>query len=282
MWVCVIAACGLMGAGGQPVVPSTPSTPAAPAPSADNATKATVADEAFSKRLEAVDAAMAKVVDLRADFEQRRHTLLLKKPLVSKGTVLTKGGGSGAGVGGRVRWDTTEPRASSMVIGDGEIRMYYPADKLVEVYPVGEGFKDLAGAPLPRLSVLKERFEVAAIGAKEMGVASVASNEVAVLLTPRSAELRKHVASVKVLIDESRPAATKVVMTDPEGEETEILFTNIRLNAGVKDDEVVLKLPEGVRVSRPLGDGKGAKGGGEGEPSKPAVPSPSTAPEKKP
>lgn len=279
MWVGFILVCGTVGLAVQPA-PSAPSAPSSQTPGLATpaaGTEPSAAESAFVKRLEAVDAAMAKVVDLRADFEQRRHTALLKKPLVSKGVVLTKAAAGGNASEGRVRWDTAEPRASSMVIGDGEIRMYYPADKLVEVYPVGEGFKDLAGAPLPRLSVLRERFEIAAIGAKEMGVASVSANEVAVLLTPKSAELRKHVASVKVLIDESRPAATKVVMTDPEGEETEILFSNIRLNAGVRDEEVVLKLPDGVRVSRPLGEGKGAK---ENEPAKSVPASPSVAPEK--
>lgn len=217
------------------------------------------------KRLEAVDTAMAKVVDLRADFEQRRHTPLLKKPLVSKGEVLTKGE--------RVRWDTATPRASSLVIGGGEIRMYYPADKLVEIYPVGEGFKDLAGAPLPRLSVLRERFDMSPLPSKEIGADESETKFMALRLTPKNADLRKHVTTVKVLLDTARGVATKVVMTDPEGEETEILFSNIRLNSGVKDDEVSLKLPDEVRVSRPLGDGKGTKQGvGEKTDPKPVTP----------
>jgi outer membrane lipoprotein-sorting protein len=238
----VIAVMGL-GASGVVAQPQ----PKEPAP----AVAAQPADDAFNKRLEAVDAAMGKVTDLRADFEQRRHTALLKKPLVSKGVVLTKGD--------KVRWDTATPRASSMVISPSEIKLYYPADKLVEVYPVGEGFKDLAGAPLPRLSVLRARFEIAPLGVKELGGDEGDKNLVAVVLTPKSEEMRKHVVSVKVLIDSSKPAATKVVMSDSEGEETEILFSSVKLNSGVKDDELVLKLPEGVRVSKPLGEGKGAK-----------------------
>jgi len=244
------AACVSVGFAAQPSAPApsalAPLTPAEAAKSASDA----AAKQQFETRLEVVDAAMAKVLDLRADFEQRRHTPLLKKPIVSSGVVLS--------MGDRVRWDTVAPRASSMLMGAGEIKMYYPADKLVEVYPVGEGFKDLAGAPLPRLSVLKAGFDIAPLTPRDLGVKDADSKLLAVLLTPKLDDIQKHVTSVKVLIDESLPAATKVVMTDRDGEETEILFTNVRLNGGVKANEFELKLPEGVRISRPLGEGQGA------------------------
>ena len=251
--ICVVltlAACAFVGMAAQSSAPAQPVSSPAVAAAPAKASADAAANERFAKRLEVVDAAIAKVLDLRADFEQRRHTSLLKKPIVSTGLVLSKGE--------RVRWDTAAPRASSMLMVAGEIRMFYPADKLVEVYPVGEGFKDLAGAPLPRLSVLKTRFDISPLTPRDLGVNDPDSKLLAVLLTPKLDDLRKHVASVKVLIDESLPAATKLIMTDLEGERTEILFTNIRLNAGVKEDELELKLPEGVRISRPLGEGKGA------------------------
>lgn len=241
----------VLTAAGQPIAPFAPAAPAASSEPVKTA-GATRDDERFVKRLEAVDAAMATVVDLRADFEQRRHTPLLKKPLVSSGVVLTKGD--------LVRWDTATPHASSLLIGRGAIQMYYPSEKLVEVYPIGEGFKDLAGAPLPRLSVLRARFDIAPLPSDDPGVRSRDANLLAVRLTPRSDDVRKHIASVNVFIDESRPVATRVVMTDPDGEVTEIVFSNIRLNSGVKDDEIDPKLPAGVRVSRPLGDSKGGPG----------------------
>lgn len=238
--------------------PAGPDAPPAAGPGAE--TKVSSADAAkFAARLAAVDEGMAKVTDLRADFEQRRRTPLLKRPLVSKGTVLTKGD--------VVRWDTTSPRESTLVIGHGSIQMFYPEDKLVEVYPVGEGFKDLAGAPLPRLAVLRERFELSPLAASDPAMKGEDAHLLGVLLTPKSDELRKHVTSVKVIIDETGPAAKKVVITDPEGEETQIIFSDTRLNRGVRNDELELKLPEGVRVSKPLGEGRTpqADGGAGGE-----------------
>jgi len=224
--------------------PAVESTPAAPATTAVEAA-------AFERRLEAVDAAMAGVVDLRADFEQRRHTPLLKRPLTSKGVVVS--------MGDRVRWDTTAPRPSSLVVGGGSISVYYPEDRLLEAYPVNEGFRDMAGGPLPRLSELRKRFDIAPLtpGAGESG-----EKVLEIRLTPKSEELRAHVESIEVVIDEARPAARRVTITDPDGERTEIDFRNVRLNTGVKVGEVELKVPPGTRVSRPLGDTSSGDAGG--------------------
>jgi hypothetical protein len=55
------------------------------------------------------------------------------------------------------------------------------------------------------------------------------------------------------------PVATKVILTDVEGERTEIIFRSVRVNTGTKQEEIDLRLPEGVRVSHPLGTKAGEK-----------------------
>lgn len=228
---------------GQPPAASLPTRPTAvPAPHADGPGE----DARFLARLQAVDAAMARVADLRADFVQTRHTPLLKKPLVSTGVVLTKGD--------QARWDTATPRASSLRIGPRAIRIYYPADQLVEEYPVDEGFKHLAGTPLPRLSVLRANFEITRLEPKDVDASRANLPLLALQLTPTSERVRSHLASVRVLIDESVPSATMIVLTDADGEVTRIEFRNVTLNRGVRDEEIDPKLPAGVRVSRPLGE----------------------------
>ncbi len=49
---------------------------------------ATPALAAFNKHLEDIDAAVAKIQDVRAKFEQRRQTPLLKKPMTPRCTFL--------------------------------------------------------------------------------------------------------------------------------------------------------------------------------------------------
>lgn len=226
-----------------------PDVPSIPAVQSDKSTGRQ--DAEFDKRLEAIDAAIVKMTDLQAEFEQTRRTPLIKKPLVSSGRVRCKGD--------LVRWDTTKPRESSLLIGHGVIRVFYPEDKLVEEYPVDEGFRDLAGAPLPRLAVLKARFDVAELATKELSGNDADKNLLAVLLTPKSKELLKHVATVKVLIDVSINAATKIVITDADGDVTETSFRNVKINSGLTTEEVDPKFPGDVRVSRPLGEQKAAE-----------------------
>jgi len=198
------------------------------------------------ERLERVDAKMAAVRDIRADFEQRKKTAMLKKPLVSKGRLLSKGE--------TVLWDTREPRRMSLLVTASEVRMFYPDDKLVEIYPLDARFKGAAGGPLPRLGTLRERFELAELDVKEFDVTGPTDGLLGLRLTPKSDELRRHIASVRVLIDERVPCATRVVITDPDGEQTEIRFSSVKINTGVADAELKLDLPEGVKVSRPIPD----------------------------
>lgn len=216
-----------------------------PVPSATPESKAS--QSPFEKRLLDIDAKMAAITDLRADFEQRKKTSLLKKPLVSRGTLVCKGE--------TVLWSTTSPRKSEMLVGAGKVTVYYPDDALAEVYSMGAGFRDAAGGPLPRLSKLKETFDFAELDVKQVSPGMEARDlkgRIAVKLTPKTAELKQHVASVRVLIDESVPCSDRIVIVDPDGDETELLFTGVKINTGMKDAELELKLPEGTKVSTPV------------------------------
>lgn len=202
---------------------------------------------AWEARLALIDSKLAEVKDLRADFVQRKKTALLKKPIESRGTIISKGA--------RVLWQTREPRPTGMLVNETEVRVYYPDDKLVEVFPLGTGFRDATGGPLPRLDQLRERFDFFELDAKELSDAPDRSHLVAMHLTPKADELKEHIAWVRVLIDDSIPCANRIIVADPDGDETEMRFSHVRINTDVTDAQVELDLPEGVRVSRPLSGG---------------------------
>jgi len=268
-----------LGFAATPPMVSPPTSAASVAPSGQSPAAKT-ADPALEKRLAALDAAIAKTVDFKANFEQRKYTPLLKKPMVSKGVLTSKGG--------LVKWETTEPRLVTILIDPltkespptgaaqpvpspnssnsqsetpatapelaGEMRVYYPSDQLCEIYPIGGALIDFASAPLPRLTELRGRFTIESVAPAQLGSAADDPALLGLLLLPKTAEIRKHLESIKLLIDETIPAATKIVITDAEGERTEIALTSIRINSGLKDTDVQLTLPDGVRLSRPLGN----------------------------
>lgn len=194
--------------------------------------------------LEDIDARAAKVTDLTGDFEQRKFTPLLKKPLVSSGKVRVRGP--------VVRWDTDKPSPSIMRIDDKELRIYYPDQKVVEVYPIGEDMRRLSSSPLPRLESIRSQFAISRIEAKDLDPDADPAKVVAMRLTPTAPGLKEHITSVRVLIDVASACTLRMEMTDPDGERTLIVFTQVKINPGVAEADVALKVPSGVRELRPL------------------------------
>jgi outer membrane lipoprotein-sorting protein len=200
----------------------------------------------LQRQLKAIEAATAEVTDLQADFIQRRYTPLLKRPMVSKGTVVA--------VENRMRWDTVSPSKSSMLVGPTSIELFYPADALIEVYPVDRGFMDLAGVPMPKLSGLQARFDIYLLTTRDLDSEADPEQFLAIELIPKTQDLRDYVTSVKMLIDQHRSLATKVIMTGPDGDRTAISFSNIQINTGIDATRTHLSAPEGTRRVMPMGD----------------------------
>src|SRR5438067_2441003 len=129
---------------------SSVAAPASAPTSAPAATAPAVANPALAARLADIDARAGKIKDFTARFEQKKFTTLLKKPLVSSGTIRV--------VGPVVRWDTDKPDPAVLYSDGREFRMYYPRQKSLEVYPIDRRMADLAASPLPRLTSLRDHF----------------------------------------------------------------------------------------------------------------------------
>ncbi len=196
-------------------------------------------------RLEEIDKRIGAITDLRAEFEQRRHTPLLKAPMVSSGRVVLKSE--------RVRWDTVRPRPSVMTIDRHEVRIHDPEAGVLEVYEVGGSLAEFSGSPLPRLETLRKTFSFAAMAPSDLGVPAGGDRYVGIELAPVTEDLREHVSRVRVVLDASVPCVSVIEILDADGERTEIRFTEVRTNTGVKDSELTLEVPAGTRVSRPMG-----------------------------
>jgi outer membrane lipoprotein-sorting protein len=209
-------------------------------------------DPALLKRLEAIDARAAGMTDLSAKFKQEKFTALLKKPLVSSGTVRVKGT--------RVRWDTELPEPAVLFMDSKEIRLYYPGQKIVEVYPIDQKLAELAASPLPRLATLQQHFSVEQIPLRELGADGATDDQqIALKLTPADASLREHLQFVRVLLDVGASHILKAETTDADDDRTVITFTDVKPNAGLKDEDLNLVVPPGTKESRPL---EGVSGGG--------------------
>lgn len=189
-------------------------------------------------RLDAIDRKAGDIIDLTASFEQEKHSPLLKKPLVSKGTVRAKGSA--------MLWTTDSPRKTVMRVDPKSLQILYVDDKVLEVYPVDGKLAQLAASPLPRLSLLREQFTIEKINDQ---------NDVLTLtLKPGDEKLKEHVDQVVVTIDVASAVIRAFELTDPDGERTVIRFSDHRINTGLDDASLELTPPAGTKVVRPLGD----------------------------
>jgi outer membrane lipoprotein-sorting protein len=188
-------------------------------------------------RLEAIDKTAAAIADLTATFEQEKHSPLLKKPLVSKGTVLAKGSA--------MLWTTDSPRKTVMRVDAKSLQILYVDDKVLEVYPVDGKLGQLAASPLPRLALLKEQFTIEKI--------DEADDALTLTLKPADDKLKEHVDQVVVTIDKTAAVIRSFELTDPDGERTVIRFSGHRVNTGIEDASLELKPPAGTKIVHPLG-----------------------------
>jgi outer membrane lipoprotein-sorting protein len=208
-------------------------------------------DPALNKQLEEIDARGAKIKDFTSDFRQEKFTALLKKPLVSSGVVRVSGP--------VIRWDTKQPETEVLYSDGKEVRMYYPAQKLLEIYAIDQRLGELASSPLPRLQTLREHFTMEKSDGKRFHPPK--DRQVLPLrLVPREEALRQHVDEVDVLLDVTAAHILELEIVDADGDRTHVTFSGFKLDTGVTPDDLKLTVPAGTIVSRPL-EGKREQAG---------------------
>ena len=227
---------------------------APPPPASAPTSRPANVDPATWQRMLDIDRRAGEIHDLTADFEQQKFTAMLKKPLVSTGRVFVRGS--------RMLWDTLKPEPNVLQITDRDVRIYYPQQKTIEVYQVEQKLSELAASPVPRLAVLQQHFAFEPIPVTEMGETD-GERFFAVRMTPSDAELRRHVEQVRVLLDAQRGLIIRLEMRDSDGDRTLVTFSNVKTNVGLKDADLELRAPAGVKVTRPLAAVEGSPPAGQ-------------------
>src|SRR5439155_16208938 len=170
-------------------------------------------DPALWTRMVEINGRSQNIANLTADFEQRKVTPMLKRPLISTGRVTV--------AGASMRWDTTKPEPTVMLVDEKQVQLYYPKQKTLEIYHVDEHLGSLAASPLPRLDVLKKFFTFEQLPESD-------SSKLALRMTPIDPALREHVEQVRVLLDVASGYILRAEMVDSDGDRTIIAFSNIQ------------------------------------------------------
>src|SRR5688572_26922132 len=163
-WLSMLVLMLLVTAQGQTTTTTTTTTAPASQP-----------NDEFAQRLEAIDRLAGTHQAITADFVQEKRSPLLRKPLLSRGTVRAQGGAA--------LWKTTEPEPSEMSVGPQMLRIYYPKQKTIEEYSVQQQLGMLAASPLPRLDNIRQSFSISPADGS-------ANDIVMVRMEPLQAEVR--------------------------------------------------------------------------------------------
>ncbi|MHC5026422.1 MAG: LolA family protein [Planctomycetota bacterium] len=214
----------------------------------------------FEALLRRLDERSATVTNLVAAFRQEKHTALLRRPLVSTGRVRV--------LPPLIRWDTERPFPSNMLVAADSVRIFYPEQATLEIYPLDDRLGRMATSPLLRIDPLREHFDLAAGTAPDdepstgPGVGpGVGAPLVHLLLTPTADALKKHISEVRLAVDEATATVRRAEIIDASNQRTTLHFEGIELNQDLVADDLVLKPPPGVTVVRPLQRKTGATGG---------------------
>ncbi len=206
-------------------------------------------DNTFGVLLALLDEKAANITDLSATFTQEKHTAILRRPLVSSGTVRVRPP--------LVRWDTDKPYASNMLVSKKEVRIYYPDQATVEIYDLTGQLGQLAASPIFRLKALREHFTIerAPLRENEKPVAG----RVELRLTPRAKALRDHLQEIRLSVDEDSALVRRAEIVNSDGERTVMKFDRIKVNPGLSASALVLDIPPGTDIVRPLETGSGKR-----------------------
>jgi outer membrane lipoprotein-sorting protein len=201
-------------------------------------------DATLESQLHQVDAAAQRVKDLTAHFEQDKFTALLTRPLVSTGMV--------RGAGSVIRWDTEQPEPCSLIADQKTVRLYYPKQKLEEIYPIDQQIANLLSSPVPRLASIERYFTIERAGANDLPKNMPIKENLALRLTPGDEGLARHVRQVLVLLDIKTGLTLMVQTIDSDGDRTQITFSDARVNSGIEAGSLELNVPADTTISHPL------------------------------
>ena len=176
---------------------------------------------------------------LQANFREERRMSMLKEPVVSQGKIWFT-------IPDKIRRDIGGNTPSTTVINGRKMVIFYPKFKEEEVY-------DLEKRPM-----LKDSLQALTAGLNFRQVStyynvegSREGNEYQVILTPKTAAIRKIVKSVTLTLDRNLNPQ-HVVFVSARGERVDVSYSDVRREP-VPESMFQFTAPPGTNVTTPLG-----------------------------
>jgi len=181
-----------------------------------------------------LEAAYAKMTDLRAEFAQQAFNKSLNQTIPAEGTVYLKRGG-------KLRWEYTAPTPQQIVSDGKKLWVYTPALNQVNVGEAPEALAGPAGSFLAGLGRLREQFSVRFLNP---ATPRDADGNWVLDLTPKQPlpTLARLILAVEPRAWEIR----KAVVYDQFDNTVTMRFTKVAVNSGLPERTFTFVPPAGV------------------------------------
>jgi outer membrane lipoprotein carrier protein len=188
----------------------------------------------LDETVRSLEAAYAKVNDLKAEFDQTAFNKSLNQSIPAKGTVYLK-------KGGKLRWEFADPTPQQIVSDGTTLWIFTPALNQVNVGPAPEALAGPAGSFLAGLGRIREHFSVRFLNPAEP---RDRDGNVVLDLTPK-----KPLPTMNRLILSLDPKAWEVrraVIYDQFENTVTMQFRKTTVNGGLADTVFTFVPPKGV------------------------------------
>ena len=195
--------------------------------------------------LEDLQRKMSSLRSVYLDFTQERHLKLFTEPLKSEGVMLIERPD-------QIRWETTAPYQSILLGNHKSVAQFERTDG--EWKKLKLGFPDMLKRVMEQMSLMHQG-KLDALTA-DFGI-SVATGTVAVVtLVPKDKNVKSMLSSLEVRMLPDFSATQEVVMNEPSGEFTKIIFRrerrDVKLPAGTFDQT---RPTDVATINAAVGDG---------------------------
>lgn len=183
-----------------------------------------------------VEATYKTVETLKADFVQVSRSMAMGEGEKQRGKIQLMRPRM-------MRWDFTQPEARLFVTDGSTMWVYSPSEK--QVFVTEDLGADNGGVEqlLSTLENLEEFFNVALINAPTVGERRVHVLE----LTPRTPGAFKR---LRIELTRGKYELERLIIVDAYDNETEMTFTNLKLNTPLAKGEFTFQAPAGTQVVR--------------------------------
>src|SRR3977135_4395675 len=197
--------------------------------------------------LAGMDRAAASFKDMSADVRWLQHTAAIKQDAVDTGTILLKRSKHDI----RMKVEFTAPDRKSVALQGHKLEIYYPNTNTVEEYDTGKYREMLEQFLLIGFGTSGKEL-AAAYTMKVLGNETVVDQPTTRLeLIPKSAEMLKNLKKLEMWIADTNvyPVQQKFYLLG--GDYRLVTYTNVKVNSGLRDTDLALKLPKDVKRVTP-------------------------------